>query len=457
MHQVVQERPLRRAPCDLQELVSFAAARQAAHMQDGNDHAETTNIDSFFDTSKRAFQREFQKVVEHADVILEILDARDPAGCRVPLVEELVAASGGRKTIVLVLNKIDLVPRPILEGWLRVLRRELPTVAFRASTAMASAGATLGMGECLGSDTLLQLLKNYCRNLNIKTSIRVGVVGYPNVGKSSIINSLSRSKVCRVGATAGITTASQEIHLDKNITLLDSPGIVFARPTDAAGAAALFLRNCLKIEHLDDPIAPVELVMQRTPIELLTKIYGIGEFTGNDVSEFLGLVARKSGKLKKGGIPNIFAAARVVLEDWNRGKIPNYTVPPPIPSDSHATNAISIVSSWAPIFDIDAIERMEVDTVLSNMPIHPPHADPIEISKMPETPSIELSPTSIYSAKIKNRTDYSDSISREEALLNPQHNQLRKKRRKAAQKAVRRAFDQGRSMATTLDNEMFDG
>lgn len=116
-------------------------------------------------------------------------------------------------------------------------REELPTVAFKCSTqqqstnisqkkmapAKTSAEALHGAG-CLGADTLLQLLKNYTRNLGIKTAITVGVIGLPNVGKSSLINSLKRARVAQVGNTPGVTKAVQEVHLDKHIKLLDSPG-----------------------------------------------------------------------------------------------------------------------------------------------------------------------------------------------------------------------------------------
>ena len=71
--------------------------------------------------------------------------------------------------------------------------------------------------KCVGADTLLALLGNYCRNKDVKTSIRVGVVGMPNVGKSSLINSLKRSKACNVGATPGVTRAMQEVQLDSKI------------------------------------------------------------------------------------------------------------------------------------------------------------------------------------------------------------------------------------------------
>lgn len=163
----------------------------------------------------------------------------------------------------------DLVPRENVEAWLKYLRNEFPTVAFKASTQAQrshlgqsnvstdiASEALLSSSECLGADTLIKLLKNYCRNADIKTSITVGVVGFPNVGKSSVINSLKRAKVCNVGSTPGVTKVAQHIQLDKNIKLLDCPGIVFSRSTKEGDDGEVALRNCIKVELLDDPVAP---------------------------------------------------------------------------------------------------------------------------------------------------------------------------------------------------------
>lgn len=101
-----------------------------------------------------------------------------------------------------------------------------------------------------------------CQNLSvgclclfqIKKSITVGVIGLPNVGKSSLINSLKRCHVANVGATPGLTRSMQEVQLDKNVKLLDCPGVVMLKSGE--NDASIALRNCKRIEKLDDPVGP---------------------------------------------------------------------------------------------------------------------------------------------------------------------------------------------------------
>ncbi|KAM8933919.1 guanine nucleotide-binding protein-like 3-like protein [Pelodytes ibericus] len=315
------------------------------------------------ESSRKAYYREFKKVVEAADVILEVLDARDPLGCRCPQVEQAVVQSGTDKKLVLVLNKIDLVSRPIVEKWLKYLRNEFPTVAFKASTQQQNKNLQqsrvpvtqasqdlLSSGACVGADSLMKLLGNYCRNLDIKTSISVGVVGFPNVGKSSLINSLKRARACNVGATPGVTKCLQEVHLDKHIRLLDCPGIVMATSTSDA---AMILRNCVKIEQLLDPVGPVEAILRRCNKEQIMLHYKVTDF--RDTLEFLAMLAKRQGKLKKGGSPDHDKAAKSVLTDWVNGKISYFTHPP----ETHTLPthiSAEIVTEMGKAFDFEALE-----------------------------------------------------------------------------------------------------
>ncbi|KAI7886335.1 P-loop containing nucleoside triphosphate hydrolase protein [Lichtheimia hyalospora FSU 10163] len=321
------------------------------------------------DNSRKAYFREFRKVLENADVVLEILDARDPLGTRTRHVERMIIDSGLNKKVILILNKIDLVPKENIEQWLKYLRNEYPAIAFKSSTQSqrkhlgrvnvstdVASEQMLNTSECLGAENLMALLKNYCRSAHIKTSITVGIIGYPNVGKSSVINSLARSKVCGVGSTPGFTKVAQQITLDKNIKLLDCPGIVFAsHGQDGQSDAEIALRNCIKVELLEDPITPVEVIVSKIPTEQLMTMYDVGWF--NNAHEFLVLLAQQRGKLKKGGISDIQLVARAVLQDWNSGKIPFYTLPPANKQTRDFGSAI--VTSWGQEFNINELQAAD--------------------------------------------------------------------------------------------------
>ena len=147
--------------------------------------------------------------------------------------------------------------------------------------------------KAVGAENLLQLLKNYCRIEDSKRNISVGIVGFPNVGKSSIINSLKRSRVASVSNIPGHTRTKQEVILDKNIKLIDCPGVVFSKNDPNS----LMLKNVIRVEDLNDPISVVENIVKRIDMNTLVELYEIQQF--NTVNEFLALVARKRGKLVK--------------------------------------------------------------------------------------------------------------------------------------------------------------
>lgn len=157
------------------------------------------------------------------------------------------------------------------------------------------------------------------------------------MGKSSLLNSLTRTRSVGVSPTPGFTKVAQEVILDKNIRLIDSPGIVFADGQTAATA----LRNCVHVESMEDVITPVQAILDKCPGAYLMQVYSISKFPKGDVMAFLALVARSMGKLKKGGVPNVDAAARTVLHDWNNGKI-KYYCKPPVSSASSRTQATGL-------------------------------------------------------------------------------------------------------------------
>ncbi|KAL7543333.1 hypothetical protein ACHAXR_012656 [Thalassiosira sp. AJA248-18] len=302
--------------------------------------------------SRRAYLRSLKKVISSSDVILQILDARDPLGTRIHPAIESGILSHFDKRMVLVLNKIDLIPKANVNEWLTYLRRSHPTVALKAGTTQSrscESGKSSGVGQAkgegalgssmaVGVDGLLQLLKNYARSSGekkkSKMSITVGIIGYPNVGKSSILNSLKRFRAVGVSPRPGFTTSLQEVVLDRNIRLVDSPGVVFDDTTSSTegggGGAGAILRNGIDADSIDDPIPAIQELLGRCTMESLMMTYNVPAFPrgAEGVMTFLAMVARTKGRVLKGGIPDKNMAARLVIRDWNRGKIPYYSVPP---------------------------------------------------------------------------------------------------------------------------------
>lgn len=193
----------------------------------------------------------------------------------------------------------------------------------------------------LGAPALLHLLKQYALSTP-HSSLTVGVVGYPNVGKSSLINSLKRSRACAVAAMPGKTRVVQEVVLDKGVKIIDCPGVVledFGRMVDGEEGrrrqAEIMLRNCIKAELVEDPISPVEVILSKLDPLFLQKLYNIPPY--DNVRDFLIKIALTRGRLGKGGIPDLEGSAVSVLRDWNSGKIPYHTIPPQI----HPSAAVS--------------------------------------------------------------------------------------------------------------------
>ena len=372
---------------------------------DSDDGAGVNEMSVGQASSRKTYDKVFKSVVEQADVVLYVLDARDPEGTRSREVERsIMAAASGGKRLILVLNKVDLIPPKVLRDWLVYLRRYFPTLPLRASGPAANAHVFTHRELTVQSTsaTLFRALKSFAASRQLKRAVSVGVIGYPNVGKSSVINALlSRMsgrgsgavKACPAGAEAGVTTSIRSVKIDSKLTLLDSPGVVFPSSSSMQSGglvnlknaseahAHLILLNAVPPKQIDDPVPAVSLLLRRLSsspelMQKLTDVYDIPallssrEAAGDVTTDFLVQVARKRGRLGRGGVPNINAAAMAVVTDWRDGRIQGWVEPPvlAVATDGSAAPAVKnageeavmpdqkeIVTEWAAEFKLEGL------------------------------------------------------------------------------------------------------
>ncbi|KAJ2880227.1 GTPase required for pre-60S ribosomal subunit nuclear export and maturation [Coemansia asiatica] len=263
-------------------------------------------------TSKRIWN-ELYKVVDSSDVILHVLDARDPQGTRCRHVEKHIKTEAPHKHLIFVLNKVDLVPTWVTARWVKVLSREYPTLAFHASIT-----------NSFGKGSLIQLLRQFTKLHPDKRQISVGLIGYPNTGKSSIINTLRQKKVCNVAPIPGETKVWQYITMTRKIYLIDCPGIVQFSSSDTD--TDIVLKGSIRTESLLTPEDYIPEILARVRREYVQRHYNIDKW--QDAHEFLTELAKATGKLNKGGEPDMHVVSKMVINDWLRGRLPHYRAPP---------------------------------------------------------------------------------------------------------------------------------
>ena len=142
------------------------------------------------------------------------------------------------------------MPRENAQAWLKHLRHTTPTLPFRSASSHQRTNLASGTAPAL-----LRLLK--ANKPSAAHSVTVGVVGFPNVGKSSLINTLKRAKACAVAAQPGHTKELQSVQLERGLRIVDSPGVIFEDDDSIQGQkeSSVLLRNVVKPEDVDDPIS----------------------------------------------------------------------------------------------------------------------------------------------------------------------------------------------------------
>ena len=269
---------------------------------------DTSNIDNSLKNlnSKKAWN-ELYKVLDSSDVIVHVLDARDPMNTKCDQIEKYLEDKQ-HKHLIYVLNKVDLVPTQVTAGWLRFLSKEHAAIAFHANS----------LSHTFGKQNLMNVFRQLKTLYKKKKSVMtVGFVGYPNTGKSSIINSLRNKIVCSVAPVPGQTKSWQYVALSKNMYVVDSPGVIPVKDYTQA-----VLMGAVQIEKIDEPDVYANVVLENVGKSKIVSTYKIENYESEE--EFYIKYANKYGRFTKGREPNVDLIARTILHDFYRGKLGYY-------------------------------------------------------------------------------------------------------------------------------------
>ncbi|XP_063227912.1 uncharacterized protein LOC134533981 [Bacillus rossius redtenbacheri] len=354
------------ATTDLNEL-NTTAEKLMGNYSDEKDHDLVRDDGGVRDIAREAIMsagqskriwNELYKVIDSSDVILQVLDARDPLGTRSSHIETFIRTEKPHKQLIFILNKVDLVPNWVTQRWVAILSAEFPTVAFHSS-----------MTHPFGKGSLINILRQFAKLHADKKQISIGFIGYPNVGKSSIINTLRSKKVCKVAPIAGETKVWQYITLMRRIYLIDCPGVVYpSAETDADKV----LKGVVRVELVKDPEDYIPYVLERVKKEYLEKTYRVTDW--DTATSFLEKLAARTGKLLKKGEPDIVAVSKMVLNDWQRGKLPFYVSPPGFetPLSSVASNPVGEASTQMAVSSSDnkvsSVETIHEEKLMMDLP-----------------------------------------------------------------------------------------
>jgi len=305
---------LQRASRATDEYEGVKDTNRADGFGDGFTNLYAKNSEPVFNKGQsQRIKGELYKVIDSSDVLIQVLDIRDPEGTRSRHVEKYLKTACSHKHLILVLNKVDLVPTWVTARWIKHLSQDYPTLAFHAN-----------INKSFGKGSLIQLLRQFGALHSDRKKISVGFFGYPNVGKSSVINTLRQKLVCKVAPIPGETKVWQYITLTNQIYLVDCPGVVYPKADETD--ANRILKGVVRVENVEDAEDYIEELLNRIRPEYMEKTYGIGHW--NSPMDFLARFAQKHGKLLKGGEPDFHNSAVMILHDWQRGKLPWFVCPP---------------------------------------------------------------------------------------------------------------------------------
>ncbi len=256
-------------------------------------------------------------LIKRVDVVIEVLDARLPASSSNHRLEEIRRT----KPWIKVLNKHDLADAAVTKAWVKKFEQQAGVRALPMSSKQHS--------------ETKQLIK-LCQLLAPKRGkpgfpVRVMVVGIPNVGKSTLINTLAGRSMAKVGDKPAITTTTQQIDLRNGVVLSDTPGVLWPDMSDQDGAYRLAVSGAIGANAMDYTTVGFfagEFMMQRYP-ELLRKRYKLGELPDN-ATDLIAAIGRCLGCLIGGGGIDMHRAAEAFLRELRAGKLGRISLEEPV-------------------------------------------------------------------------------------------------------------------------------
>lgn len=266
-------------------------------------------------------KRMIEEHLKAVDVVAELLDARIPVSSANPMVEELVSG----KPRIIILNKADLANPRATDQWISYYEKKgIPVLPM-------SVGNSKNKKKLLQviRDTAEPILAKWKRRGMKSRSVRLMILGIPNVGKSSLINFLAGTAATRTANTPGHTRGKQWVRLSEGLDLLDTPGVLWPKFDDQPAALRLAATGAIAgdVFNASEVVAELMSSLAKTSPEILKEQYNI-ENPDQDPQVLLEQAGRRRGCLLPGGNIDFDRAEMVVLRDFRNGKLGRITLDP---------------------------------------------------------------------------------------------------------------------------------
>ena len=259
-----------------------------------------------------------QEDIKLIDLVIELLDARIPRSSRNPDIDDL--AKG--KSRLILLNKSDLADPSANSKWLKHYTDMGIVCVLLDSRNRKGFGV---INRAVEEACAAKIERDRKRGI-IGRPVRAMVVGIPNVGKSTFINTLCKKASAKTGNKPGVTKGKQWIKLDKNIELLDTPGILWPKFDSEITGIDLAITGSVNDEIIDMTELSMQLIdmLKLSYPSVLAERYGIEE--DNKAAAILEMIARKRGCLKKGSEVDYDKASRILLDEFRSGRLGKITL-----------------------------------------------------------------------------------------------------------------------------------